>query len=181
MAENFLKIIDLFNSTKESRGEIRLNLHEGAMLYRFALQIKEGNILEIGRAYGGSTVLLTVATHNTKTRIVSIDLKDIMRTKHFFKDYTEKGRVDIRIDNSWEMKNIPISMLWVDGDHSYDGIKKDFVHHWNYLDGPCLAHDYTCPRCPGVTKFINEWVEKGYAEILEQQQTMVALKKIKNY
>ena len=41
MAENFLKIIDLFNSTKESRGDIRLNLHEGAMLYRYAYKLKK--------------------------------------------------------------------------------------------------------------------------------------------
>jgi len=79
------------------------------------------------------------------------------------------------------MENVPLSMLFVDGDHSYEGVKKDFIHHWNYLNGPCLAHDYTDPTCEGVTKFIDEWVEEGYAEIIEQVQTMVALKKLKDY
>ena len=72
-------------------------------------------------------------------------------------------------------------MLFVDGDHSYEGIKKDFIHHWNYLNGPCLAHDYTDPTCEGVTRFIDEWGEGGYAEIIEQAGTMIALKKLKDY
>jgi hypothetical protein len=79
------------------------------------------------------------------------------------------------------MKNMPLSMLFVDGDHSYEGVKKDFIHHWNYLNGPCLAHDYTDLTCGGVTKFIDEWIEEGYAEIIEQAGTMVALKKLKDY
>ena len=78
------------------------------------------------------------------------------------------------------MENLPLSMLFVDGDHSYEGVKKDFTHHWNYLNGPCLAHDYTDPTCEGVTQFIDEWIEEGYAEIIEQAGTMVALKKLKN-
>ena len=34
------------------------------------------------------------------------------------------------------------------------------MHLWNYLNGPCLAHDYTDPTCEGVTRFIDEWVEE---------------------
>ena len=79
------------------------------------------------------------------------------------------------------MENMPLSLLFVDGDHSYEGIKKDFLHHWNYLNGPCLCHDYTDPSCEGVTNFINEWIEEGYAEIIEQVGTMVVLRKLKIY
>ena len=95
-------------------------------------------------------------------------------------DYEEKERIDIRVDNSWAMETIPISLLFVDGDHSYEGVKKDFIHHWNYLYGPCLVHDYTDPTCEGVTKFIDEWIEEGYAEIIEQVGTMVVLRKLKD-
>ena len=185
MSENFLAIINLFGSTRESRNIVRLDLHEGAMLFRYAASIKEGNIVEIGRMHGGSTVILATATHGSKSKIISIDLEDNMLepTKRFFKEYLEKERIDIRIDDSWKMKSIDSSMLFIYGDHSYDGVKKDFIAHWNGLkdNGLCLAHDYECPHCPGVTKFINEWVSDGYAKILEQTQTMVSLQKLKMY
>ena len=96
-------------------------------------------------------------------------------------DYSEKDRIDIRVDNSWAMENIPLSMLFVDGDHSYEGVKRDFIHHWNHLNGYCLAHDYGDPTCPGVTQFIDEWINDGYADGIEQEGTMVVLKKLKDY
>jgi hypothetical protein len=146
---------------------------------------EHGNIiLEIGRYWAGSTVLLAMATHDTKVKIVSVDVVEGCHdpdADDWLNNYEEKERIDIRVDNSWAMKNFPISLLFVDGDHSYAGIQRDFIHHWNYLNGDCLAHDYTDPTCEGVTKFIDEWIEEGYAEKIEQVGTMIALKKLKNY
>ena len=121
---------------------------------------------------------------NEHVKIVSVDVVEGCHdpdVDDWLNDYEEKERIDIRVDNSWAMETVPISLLFVDGDHSYEGVKKDFIHHWNYLNGPCLCHDYTDPDCEGVTKFINEWIEEGYIEIIEQVGTMVALKRLKNY
>ena len=182
---------------------ILMDMHEAGLLYKYAVEQSKiwheesgQAILEIGRHLGGATVLLAVATHNSDMKIVSVDIHDpfaqaqtYYNTPHhttsryvddWLNDYEEKERIDIRVDNSWAMENLPLSMLFVDGDHSYEGIKKDFYHHWNYLHGRCLCHDYTDPTCEGVTKFIDEWVEEGYAEIIEQVGTMVALRKLKN-
>ena len=192
MISDFAQLLWLFNSPRETRNIIRLDLHEAGLLYKYASQqwkilpkTRKGNIiLEIGRYWAGSTVLLALATHDTKVKIISVDVVEGCHdpdVDDWLNDYEEKERIDIRTDNSHAMENVPLSMLFVDGDHSYEGIKKDFIHHWNYLNGHCLAHDYTDPTTPGVTKFINEWIEEGYAEIIEQVGTMVALKKLKNY
>jgi hypothetical protein len=192
MISDFAQLLWLFNSPRETRNIIRLDLHEAGLLYKYASQqwkilpkTRKGNIiLEIGRYWAGSTVLLALATHDTKVKIISVDVVEGCHdpdVDDWLNDYEEKERIDIRTDNSHAMENVPLSMLFVDGDHSYEGIKKDFIHHWNYLNGHCLAHDYTDPTTPGVTKFINEWIEDGYAEIIEQVGTMVALKKLKNY
>ena len=182
---DFIQLLWLFNSPRETRNIIRLDLHEAGLLYKYASKVVAGNILEIGRYWAGSTVLLAVATHaKDMTKIISVDVVEGCHdpdADDWLKEYPWKNRIDIRVDNSWAMENIPLSMLFVDGDHSYEGVKKDFIHHWNYLNGPCLAHDYTDPTCEGVTQFIDEWIEEGYAEIIEQAGTMIALKKLKDY
>jgi len=199
---DFAELLWLFNSPtwkkietpqpRETRNIIRLDLHEAGLLYKYASQqwktmpkTRDGNIiLEIGRYWAGSLVLLAIATHDSKVKIVSVDVVEGCHdpdADDWLNEYEEKERIDIRVDNSWAMENVPLSMLFVDGDHSYEGVKKDFIHHWNFLTGPCLAHDYTDPTCEGVTRFIDEWIEEGYAEIIEQTGTMVALKKLKDY
>lgn len=192
MKSDFLELLWLFNSPRETRNIIRLDLHEAGLLYKYASQQwtrmpkdETGNvILEIGRYWAGSTVLLAMATHDTKVKIVSVDVVEGCHdpdADDWLNNYEEKERIDIRVANSWAMKNFPISLLFVDGDHTYEGVKKDFIHHWNYLNGPCLAHDYTDPTCEGVTEFIDEWINDGYANPIEQAGTMIALEKLKDY
>jgi len=203
MNSDFVELLWLFDSPpneihygdgylRQTRNIIRLDMNEAGLLYKYAKQQwktlpqdEVGNvILEIGRYWAGSLILLAVATHNTHVKIVSVDLVDGCHdpdADDWLNDYEGRDRLDIRVDNSWAMENIPLSMLFVDGDHSYEGVKKDFKHHWNYLKGPCLAHDYGDPNTKGVTKFIDEWIEEGYAEPIEQVGTMIALKKLKDY
>ena len=193
---DFAHLLWLFNSPRETRDIIRLDLHEAGLLYKYAKQTwvqpeklfhhtgRGSVILEIGRYWGGSTVLLAMATHHSDVKIVSVDVVEGCHdpdVDDWLNDYEEKERIDIRTDNSWAMENIPLSLLFVDGDHTYEGVKKDFRHHWNYLKGPCLAHDYQDEQCKGVTRFIDEWIEEGYAEKIEQMGTMIALKKLKDY
>ena len=196
MKRDFVELLWLFNSPRETRDIIRLDLHEAGLLYKYAKQTwvqpeklfhhtgRGSIILEIGRYWGGSTVLLAMATHHSDVKIVSVDVVEGCHdpdVDDWLNDYEEKERIDIRTENSHAMENVPLSMLFVDGDHTYEGVKKDFIHHWNYLHGPCLAHDYTDPSCYELTKFIDEWIEEGYAEIIEQAGTMIALKKLKDY
>ena len=205
MKRDFVEALWLFNSPtwkknetpqpRETRNIIRLDLHEAGLLYKYANQtagpqsgvrraaLQRNVILEIGRYWGGSTVLLAMATHESNVKVVSVDVVEGCHdpdVDDWLNEYEEKERIDIRVDNSWAMENIPISLLFVDGDHSYESVKRDFTHHWNYLYGSCLAHDYTDPTCEGVTKFIDEWIEEGYAEIIEQMGTMIALRKLKD-
>ena len=82
MKSDFSHLLWLFNSPKETRNIIRLDLHEAGLLYKYASEQwtrmpkdEHGNIiLEIGRYWAGSTVLLAMATHDTKVKIVSVDV-----------------------------------------------------------------------------------------------------------
>ena len=187
MKRDFSELLWMFNSVRETRDIIRLDLNEAGLLYKWAKLhhpvLKNNVILEIGRYSGGSLVLLAMATHNTEVKIISIDCIEGCHdpdVDDWLNEYDEKHRLDIRVGNSHTMENIQLSMLFVDGDHSYEGCKKDFDHHWNWVDGPILCHDYTDSTCPGVTRCVDEYVENGKAKIIEQAGTMVVLEKLED-
>ena len=193
LANSFFPIgIDSWKKESNTKKNIiGIDLQEAGLLYNYAKQqwkklpkTDEGNIiLEIGRYWGGSTVLLATATHDSNVKIVSVDIVEGCLnpdTENWLNNYEEKERIDIKVSNSQTMKNLPLSMLFVDGDHTYDGFKKDILHHWNYLNGPCLCHDYKNPFMPGITTFVNEFVEDGYAEIIECIKSLVVLRKLKD-
>jgi len=49
-------------------------------------------------------------------------------------------------------------MLFIDGDHSYDGVFSDVTSWWPKLRGGAIVafHDYTCSE--GVRRVVNELV-----------------------
>lgn len=189
--DNLMNILN--EGGNEGGGVMQLTEVDAELLYRYAKQVKNYNseattILEIGRFRAGSTMILAGATHGNDINIVSVDIRDACRhcfsTAYDWLDtYDEKQRIDIRTEDSTTMKNMPISLLFVDGDHSYEGIKKDFIHHWNYLDGVCLVDDYNIlmRSKQGVVTFLDEWIKDGYAEVIESAEEMVAIRKLKNW
>ena len=76
ITSDFVHLLWLFNSSRETREIIRLDLREAGLLYKYARlsYLTEGSILEIGRYWGGSTVLLAMATHNSDVNVVSVDV-----------------------------------------------------------------------------------------------------------
>jgi len=180
----------LFPMGKKSISQ--LGYADAKLLYRYAFNLPRlkyehvNTILEIGRYKAGSTMLLTAATHNKDLNIISVDIEEQHSSAYDWLDaYEQKHRIDIRVENSNTMENIPMSLLFVDGDHSYDGLKKDFEHHWNYLNqnGFCLVDDYDITNATknGVAFFITDWIKKGYAEVVEVGKQIIVLRKLKNW
>ena len=142
--EHFEYFAWLFQCDSRNRGIIAQGLDEAALLWK-AVKASAGNILEIGRKRAGSTVLLAAAGKGRS--VYSLDLR--LRPNPRCKEYLEtRGGVELRVANSREaLPGIAFGFLFIDGDHSFEGVLADVLAHWNSLhdiDGrPGLAafHD----------------------------------------
>lgn len=151
----------LFNCSKMSRDIARLNLDEGAYLYKVAKNLPFGNVLEVGRYRGGSTILLASATENKIGFVDSVDIapQNDRFVLHIL-DSLKLSNVHLIINDVNKMKfDKKYDMLFIDGDHSYGGVKQNFEHLKEALKqgGQLLFHDYAPPQ-EDVMKFVDEVV-----------------------
>lgn len=141
-----------------------LSASEGEFLSQMAA-LSEGTILEIGSYKGRSTCFLASSTKNV---VVALDLWDLreaefkpstrVKMRGFYKPETfeifkknikRKGLVNVisvkgdskEVGKIW---NMPLGMLWIDGDHSYAGVLSDYNLFSNFVTaGGFLAfHDF---------------------------------------
>lgn len=146
--DGFEDLAWLFTCDSRNRGRIRQGFDEAALLWK-AVKATSGNVLEIGRNLAGSTVLITAAT-GVNREIYSIDNRSNEESacKDFLARPENKGRVHLLVANSRvPLANREFAFLFVDGDHTFEGVLADVIAHWNALcsnnETPALAafHD----------------------------------------
>ena len=131
--EGFEDLAWLFTCDSRNRGLIRQGFDEAALLWK-AVKATAGNILEVGRNFAGSTVLLAVAAPDR--HVYSIDNRS--NENGACKDYLarpgNKQRVHLLMTDSRKtLPNLTFGMLFIDGDHSFEGVLADVLAHWNSL------------------------------------------------
>ena len=83
----------------------------------------------------------------------------------------------------------PIHLLFVDGDHHYDGVKAD-LENWTpklATDGIVIMHDYApkpehlvlLPHLEGVRRAISEWAQKAKWERLDAPGSLAAFRRVR--
>ena len=81
--------------------------------------------------------------------------------------YSNNPTIRIHKGNSCDILNNfeddYFDMIYIDGDHSYEGVSKDLEVSYNKVSpgGYICGHDYTIERFPGVVKAVNEFKEKN--------------------
>jgi Methyltransferase domain len=131
--ENFEDLAWLFCCDSRNRGIIAQDFDEAALLWR-AVKESSGNILEIGRKRAGSTVLLAAAGGSRAVYSLDLRLRPHQRCKEYLNHPSNQGRIELRIANSREsLPGLTYGFLFIDGDHSFDGVLADVLAHWNAL------------------------------------------------
>jgi Methyltransferase domain len=132
-SEGFEDLAWLFTCDSRNRGLIRQGFDEAALLWK-AVQATRGNILEVGRNFGGSTVLLAAAAPTRQ--IYSIDNRshEDRACKNYLTRSNNEGRVHLLVTDSRKtLPGLDFGLLFIDGDHSFEGVLADVVAHWNSL------------------------------------------------
>lgn len=131
--ENFEDLAWLFHCDSRNRGIIRQGFDEAALLWK-AVKATSGDILEIGRNKAGSTVLLAAASAERTVYSIDIRLKNNPRCDDYLKSPQNKDRVRVLVTDSRQpLAGVRCGLLFIDGDHSFEGVLADVMAHWNGL------------------------------------------------
>jgi len=123
----------LFTCDSRNRGLIRQGFDEAACLWK-AVKATSGNILEVGRNFAGSTVLLAAAAPDRETYSIDNRSREDNACKNYLARPENKERVHLLVTNSRKtLPGLSYGLLFIDGDHSFEGVLADAVAHWNSL------------------------------------------------
>lgn len=157
------------------RTEGMISFDEAIYLYCLAKEVKEGCIVEIGSYRGRSSIFLGKGSlDGSNVPVYAIDphkpfigvLGGVFGPKDrtaFYRSMLDNDCSEIVslinlssecFCSSW---NEPVSLLWIDGDHSYDGVRRDFECWLPHLQSDAvIAFDDATDANLGPGKLIQE-------------------------
>lgn len=174
-ARGFEDLAFMFSSNQLNHGVASLQFDEAALLYRLARDVRTGPVVEIGRFKGGSTVVFATALPDG-IELWSYDLHVALRPdmpgaeldaelQGALERFGLAHKVHLVVGDSrtLEPPSHEIELLFIDGDHSYEGAKADF-ERWSQfvtVGGHVLFHDAVDTGgygnvYPGVARAVGE-------------------------
>lgn len=149
----------LFSNTVLAHGVASLRFDEAAFLYRLVRDTDPTTIVEIGRFRGGSTFVFATALRDGVVHSYDVSGANDAQLRDALVRYRLDARVRLHVGDSAHVDPpaAPIDILFVDGDHSEEGARRDH-ERWSPLverGGHLLFHDavpardFVRPSVPG--------------------------------
>jgi len=169
----------MFSSNQLNHGVASLQFDEAALLYQLARDATSGPFAEIGRFKGGSTIVFATALPEG-VELWSYDLHVALRPdmpgEQLDRELSSalerfglahKVHLVVADSRTVDPPAEPLEVLFIDGDHSYEGAKADFERWQAFVrpDGHVLFHDAVDTGgygnvYPGVARLVGE-IERG--------------------
>lgn len=153
----------VFGGKYEGGIHLQQNISEITNLITFLINDKKDfhNFLEVGSASGGNTFILNKYLKFEKVVIVD----DNKHPKHgnrpdVLKDINHEEFIgdsqSVEAINWVRNLGIQFDIMFIDADHSYEGVKNDTYNYIEFLKigGYVILHDTIC--CDGILKWSNE-------------------------
>jgi len=145
VSPGFEDLAFLFTSDNRNRGILRMNFDEAALLWK-SVRATHGGVLEIGRRFGGSTVLLALAARDRTITSIDIAPEHASVAQAFFDRPEIAARLELLVaDSRKPLAGRRFGMVFIDGYHAFEGVLCDVEAHWNSLQGHspllCVFHD----------------------------------------
>lgn len=186
---------DLHKKIKSMDGAI--TIAEYKRLHDMAKNVRSGWIVEIGSYRGCSTVALAMGSkHGHRVPVLAVepheDFAGVLGghygwkdRKEFFQNMVRWGVCDtVRLANlssevvapQWDK---PVSLLWIDGDHTYEGVKRDFELWSPHVpdNGTVAIHDCH-EETLGPARLVSEVVSDGRFKVVDMVFKMAILKRV---
>jgi MMP 1-O-methyltransferase len=163
-----------------TRTEGMIDIVEARLLYDLARKVKDGVIVEIGSYRGRSTTALACGSRaGAHVAVYAIDPHEAFvgvlggrfganDRRAFYRGMLDTGAWDlVRLVNlssetitaGW---TTPVALLWIDGDHRYAGVRRDFECWLPHLaPGAIVAFDDATDQSIGPWRLIDELTRDG--------------------
>lgn len=167
---------------EDFKGSALIFKEEGQVLFDIASNLAEGSqIVEIGSFEGRSSSILAAVADAHNLKLVCIDAfipkfnggnPVVEKVREvFYREVMDKFEnvelLEMISDQAIEHIVEPIDYIFIDGDHTFDGVWKDLNNYMPLLkDGHCVTlHDYNNAAFIGVQHAFEKYSEEKWPEV----------------
>lgn len=159
---------------------------EARTLYKRVAEVADDVIVELGRKYGGSAVVMAASIHRQrgKGHIYSIDLtedhfklaEDFIAAMDFSKYVTMIKANTQQVPGGYKLDDI--GLVFFDASHDYDGLNLELSAWYPHIKsgGYLVIHDYGMDKHKGITRAVDEFIAKNNLSIGQVERTVIIRK-----